>query len=209
MDLIKQYFDKLSSKQIDQLGQLDELYRHWNEQINVISRKDIDNLYTHHVLHSMVLGKVLTFKEGAHILDLGTGGGFPGIPLAILFPQTKFLLVDSIGKKIKVATEIAAALELENVETRVTRAEELKMKFDFVVTRAVASTEKLVTWTRKLIAKKHLHAIPNGVWAYKGLTGIKEELDLLSRNVESEVYPLSDYYKEAFFETKCLVYIQG
>ena len=141
-------------------------------------------------------------------MDLGTGGGFPGIPLAILFPETNFLLVDSIGKKIKVASEVAAALKLENVECRAVRAEELKLKFDFVVTRAVASADKLIGWTRKLIAKKHQHAIPNGIWAYKGLPGIKEELKALPKNIDSEVYPLSDYYKEEFFETKCLVYMQ-
>lgn len=208
MDIINRYFDKLSAEQRQQLEQLDTLYRHWNEQINVISRKDIDNLYMHHVLHSMALAKVMQLKEGANVLDLGTGGGFPGIPLAILFPQTNFLLVDSIGKKIKVAAEIATTIGLENVETRVIRAEELKQKFDFVVTRAVASADKLVGWTRKLIAPKSQHAIPNGIWAYKGMTGIKEELKTLPSDCYTEIYPLSDYFKEDFFETKCLVYIQ-
>jgi 16S rRNA (guanine527-N7)-methyltransferase len=207
MNSINKYFDQLSSLQIEQLQKLDELYRHWNAQINVISRKDIDNLYIHHVLHSMTLAKVMQFKAGAKIMDLGTGGGFPGVPLAILFPETEFLLVDSIGKKVKVAAEVAKAIGLKNLRTKHSRAEEVKEKFDFVVTRAVAKAEKLVNWTRRCISDKHQHGIPNGIWAYKGLTNLAEELKALPKDCYTEVYPMKDYYEEEFFETKCLVYI--
>lgn len=209
MDIINKYFGQLDATQVDQLQQLDELYRHWNAQINVISRKDIDNLYTHHVLHSMALAKVFNFKAGAKIMDLGTGGGFPGIPLAILFPETTFVLVDSIAKKVKVTAEVAKAIGLRNVRTEVSRAEAIKEKFDFVVTRAVAKAEKLVGWTRKCISPKHQHAMPNGIWAYKGMTHIKEELGELPKDSYSELYPMSDFYEEEFFETKCIVYIEA
>ncbi len=207
MEMIKKYFTQLTDTQLAQLEQLDELYRHWNAQINVISRKDIDNLYMHHVLHSMTLAKVMQFKAGAKVMDLGTGGGFPGVPLAILFPETNFLLVDSIGKKVKVAAEVAKAIGLQNLRSQHSRAEEIKEKFDFVVTRAVAKAEKLVNWTRRTISNKHQHGMPNGIWAYKGLTHLEEELKALPKGCYTEVYPMKDYYEEEFFESKCLLYI--
>lgn len=207
MEIINKYFKELNPTQIEQLQKLDELYRHWNAQINVISRKDIDNLYTHHVLHSMTLAKVMQFKAGAKVMDLGTGGGFPGIPLAILFPETEFLLADSIRKKVKVTAEVAEAIGLKNVRTQHSRAEEIKEKFDFVVTRAVAKAEKLLNWTRKSISPNQQHGIPNGIWAYKGLTHIEEEIKALPKDCYTEIYPMSDFYTEEFFETKCLLYI--
>jgi 16S rRNA (guanine527-N7)-methyltransferase len=208
MNIISKYFSSLTETQQKHFAQLDELYRHWNEQINVISRKDIDNLYTNHILHSLALAKVLTLKPGAKVLDLGTGGGFPGIPLAIMFPETNFMLVDSIAKKIKVTGEVALALELDNVRVRAERAENIKEKFDFVVTRAVATADKLIGWSKHLISGKSQHALPNGIWAYKGLTNLDEELALLPKSVYTEVFPLKDFFEEEFFETKALVYIQ-
>ncbi len=208
MELINRYFPQLNEEQKSQFARLDELYRYWNEQINVISRKDIDNLYIHHVLHSLALAKVLQLKDDAKVLDLGTGGGFPGIPLAIFYPQVQFLLVDSIGKKIKVAGEIALALGLDNTRVQVGRAEALNEKFDFIVTRAVATADKILAWSRKLIAGKPQHAMPNGIWAYKGTTGIEAEMKTLPKGCYWEIYPLSKYFEEDFFETKCLVYIQ-
>ena len=150
IDIILEYFPKLTEDQKDKFERLGELYKEWNQQINVISRKDIDNLYTHHILHSLAIAKWINFKPGAKIIDLGTGGGFPGIPLAILFPETNFKLVDSIGKKLKVVNAVAEALSLDNVEQSI-RAEEQKEKFDFVITRAVAKLDKLLSWSNKLI----------------------------------------------------------
>lgn len=208
MELIQQYFPNLSDIQIQQFNQLDELYRYWNNQINVISRKDIDNLYTHHILHSLALSRVMSFTAGSKVMDLGTGGGFPGIPLAIMYPDSEFLLVDSIGKKIKVCGEVAAALELNNVRVKADRAEMVKEKFDFVVTRAVATADKLLDWTKHLISNKSKNSFPNGLWAYKGLTSLEEELSVLPKTVYYEVYPMKDFFKEEFFETKALVYFQ-
>lgn len=208
MELLKSYFENLSEIQIDRFEKLDSLYRFWNNQINVISRKDIDNLYQHHVLHSLALAKLMTLKSGAKVLDLGTGGGFPGIPLAILFPETQFMLVDSIAKKIKVAGEIALELELDNVRVRAERAENIKEKFDFVVTRAVATADKLYNWSKNLIASKSVHSFPNGIWAYKGLTNLEEECNLLPKALHREIYPMSVFFKEEFFETKAMLYIQ-
>lgn len=208
MEILYRYFEEFTAEQEDRFKQLGELYREWNAQINVISRKDIDNLYTHHVLHSMALAALIEFQPGAKILDLGTGGGFPGIPLAILFPDTEFVLVDSIAKKIKVVDAVKEALELDNVRAAVTRAEKLKEKFDFVVTRAVAKAPKLVSWTRRLVSKQEKHSMPNGLWAYKGLTNIKAEVAELNKNIFHEIYPLSDIFEEPFFESKCLLYLQ-
>ena len=208
MEQIIKYFPSLTEQQTARFEKLDVLYRHWNEQINVISRKDIDNLYTHHVLHSLALAKVLTLQPGAKIMDLGCGGGFPGIPLAIMFPETEFLLVDSIAKKIKVCGEVAIGLELDNLRVRADRAENVKEKFDFVVTRAVATADKLYQWSKHSLLSKSKHAMPNGIWAYKGLTNLKEELSLLPKAVYTEVYPMKDFFEEEFFETKALVYIQ-
>lgn len=207
MEVVNKYFPDLSTQQKQRFEKLDELYRYWNEQINVISRKDIDNLYTHHVLHSLALARVISLQPDAKIMDLGCGGGFPGIPLAIMFPETEFLLVDSIAKKIKVCGEVAVALELDNVRVRAERAENIKEKFDFVVTRAVATADKLYNWSKNSLLTKSKHALPNGIWAYKGLNNINEELAMLPKVVYSEVFSMRDFFEEEFFETKCIVYI--
>jgi len=208
MDTILKYFPDLSPLQIDQLSQLGDLYTDWNSKINVISRKDIENIYPHHILHSMGLAKVFQFKEGSKVMDLGTGGGLPGIPLAILFPEVDFLLVDSIGKKVRVTQEIAEAVGLKNVRTQQARAEELKEKFDFVVTRAVAVLPQLVTWTRRAISDKDQHGTPNGIWALKGIDRATEEAKALGKDAYTEIYPMSAFFEEDFFETKCVVYAQ-
>ena len=208
MESILKYFPDLSDLQINQLTQLGPLYKDWNSKINVVSRKDIDNIYPHHILHSMGLAKIFQFNPGAEILDLGTGGGLPGIPMAILFPETNFLLVDSIGKKIKVTQEIADAVGLKNVKCKQIRAEELNQKFDFVITRAVAVLPKLVNWSRKIIRVHHKHPIPNGIWALKGIDRAAEEVENLGKRAYAEIYPMSEFFEEDFFETKCVVYVQ-
>ena len=168
MQIIEKYFKELSEKQREQFAKLDELYRDWNSKINVISRKDIDNLYEHHVLHSMAIGKLIHFREGTQILDFGTGGGFPGIPLAILFPQCSFKLIDGTGKKVKVATEVARAIGLTNVVTEHLRGEDEKGKFDFVVSRAVMPLPDLVKIVTKNISNKQNNALRNGIICLKG-----------------------------------------
>ncbi|BDS13875.1 16S rRNA (guanine(527)-N(7))-methyltransferase RsmG [Aureispira anguillae] len=208
MNTILKYFPDLNPTQIDQLSQLGALYADWNSKINVISRKDIDNIYVRHVLHSMSLAKIFQFKDGSKVMDLGTGGGFPGIPLAILFPNVDFLLVDSIGKKVRVTEEVARAVGLKNVRTQQIRAEELKEKFDFVVTRAVAVLPQLVRWTHRVISDKHQHGTPNGIWALKGIDRAKEEAKALGNNAYTEIYPMKELFEEEFFETKCIVYAQ-
>ncbi len=208
MEKIQHYFPDLTEKQIDQLAQLGELYEDWNSQINVISRKDIENIYERHVLHSMAIAKVTSFKAGSRIMDLGTGGGFPGIPLAILFPEVEFTLLDSIGKKVLVTREIANAIGLDNIQAQQIRAEESKEKFDFVVTRAVAVLPKLMEWTKRCISDKERNSTPNGIWALKGIDRATEEAKELGKGAYTEIYPLSKYFKEEFFETKCLVYAQ-
>ena len=200
--LISEYF-KLSDRQAEQFAQLDALYRDWNSKINVISRKDIDNLYEHHVLHSLAIAKLLPFQPGTTIMDVGTGGGFPGIPLAILFPECQFLLIDSIGKKIKVATEVAAALGLTNVVCKQERVEEEKQKFDFVVSRAVMPLPDLVKLIRKNISNKHRNAVPNGLVVLKG-GDLQEELKPFK---EAEVTPCSYYFRGEWFETKQIIYL--
>ena len=200
--VISDYF-KLTDRQAEQFAQLDALYREWNSKINVISRKDIDNLYEHHVLHSLAIAKWIPFMPGTTIMDIGTGGGFPGIPLAILFPECQFLLIDSIGKKIKVASEIAQALGLTNVVCKQERAEEEKQKFDFVVSRAVMPLPDLVKLVRKNISNKHRNAVPNGIIVLKG-GDLKEELRPFK---EAEVYACSDWFKGEWFETKQLIYL--
>lgn len=207
-DLLLSYFPDLDERQQAAFAQLQPLYAEWNEKINVISRKDIAELYERHILHSLAIAKVLRFMPGSAVLDLGTGGGIPGIPLAILFPETKFLLADSIGKKIKVVQEIAEALGLSNVAARHTRAEEVKERFDFVVTRGVAPLDKLLAWSRPLLKKKHLHAIPNGLIALKG-GDLRAEFDLLHRNEYVETWRIADFFQEPFFEEKYVVYVQG
>lgn len=199
---ISEYF-KLTDRQAEQFAQLDALYRDWNSKINVISRKDIDNLYEHHVLHSLAIAKFLPFQPGTTILDVGTGGGFPGIPLAILFPECRFMLIDSIGKKIKVATEIAAALGLNNVTCKQERAEEEKQKFDFVVSRAVMPLPDLVKLVRKNISSKQHNAVPNGLIVLKG-GDLQEEIRPFK---EAEVTPCSLWFKGEWFDSKQVIYL--
>lgn len=209
MKSIEKYFPSLTDLQKDQFSQLYDLYFEWNQMINVISRKDIENLYTHHVLHSLAIAKFINFVPSSSVLDLGTGGGFPGIPLAILYPETKFLLVDSIGKKLKVIDSVAEQLGLANVSTRHIRVEEIKgQKFDFVVTRAVAKADKLLSWCRTQISTKQINAIPNGLIALKG-GNIKDEVKLLPKNEYYELEEISNYFDETYFDEKYILYIQG
>ena len=207
METILSYFPDLSETQQNQFQQLEALYKDWNQKINVISRKDIDNLYIRHVLHSLAIPPVVRFRAGADILDLGTGGGFPGIPLAILYPDTNFTLIDGTRKKITVVQEIADAIGLKNVTARQIRAEELKGKFDFVVTRAVARLDKLVVWSQRLIKNTERHAIPNGILALKG-GDVKAEVKELPKGNYSEIYPINDFFKETEFAEKYVIYVQ-
>lgn len=204
MEQILKYFPNLTERQIEQFRMLDELYHDWNSKINVISRKDIDNLYEHHVLHSLGIADYIRFKPGTEIMDLGTGGGFPGIPLAIMFPECKFHLIDSIGKKIKVCTAVAEALGLENVTTRHCRAEEEKRQFDFVVSRAVMPLMDLIKIIRKNIKKEQKNALPNGLICLKGGELDKETMPMKNHVTISS---LSDVFHEEFFETKKVVYV--
>lgn len=203
MERISKYFKGLTEGQLQQFNKLEALYKHWNSLINVISRKDIDELYLRHVLHSLGIAKVQHFKANTHILDVGTGGGFPGIPLAIMFPETKFYLVDSIGKKIKVVQEVVNALGLKNVKAEHIRAEKVKGEFDFIVSRAVTNMDDFVKWTRKKVAKKQYHELKNGILYLKG-GDLTEELANFSK---ATIYNLSDYYMEDFFESKKVVHI--
>ena len=207
MEEILKYFPHLSQEQQEKFMRLGDLYKEWNQKINVVSRKDIDNIYPHHILHSMAIAKFITFREGAEILDLGTGGGLPGIPLAILFPETSFWLVDGTRKKISVVNEITSQLELNNVKAMHIRAEELKHRFDFVICRAVASLDKLVHWSTRLIKTKEQHAIPNGLITLKG-GDLHSEVKALPRGFYTEVVPLTDFFEEDYFSEKHLVYVQ-
>lgn len=204
LDNIFGYFPELSDRQKEQMAQLYPLYADWNSKINVISRKDIDNLYVHHILHSLGIAKVVKFREGTHIMDVGTGGGLPGIPLAIMFPECKFHLVDSIGKKIRVAQEIANALGLENVTLRHCRAEEEKDEFDFVVTRGVMPLVDLVKAIRKNIGREQKNSISNGILALKG-GELGSEIAPM-KNI-CTTWDLKDFFKEEFFETKKVVHV--
>lgn len=204
MDIILKYFPDITEEQKKQFAALYDLYVDWNSKINVISRKDIENLYTHHVLHSLAIAKLIQFTDGTQIMDVGTGGGFPGVPLAILFPHCNFLLVDSIGKKIRVATEVSNAIGLKNIQFRHCRAEEVKEKFDFVVSRAVMPLPDLVKIIRKNISKEQRNALPNGLICLKG------------GNLESEIHPfkktaeaddLSMFFEEEYFKTKKIIYV--
>ena len=203
MDIIQKYFKNLSETQIQQFKKLHDLYQDWNLKINVVSRKDIDELYLRHVLHSLGIAKVLEFKPGSKVLDVGTGGGFPGIPLAILFPETKFHLVDSIGKKIKVVNEVAEGLGLENVKTTHGRVEQVQDTYDFIVSRAVAQMETFVRWTKGRVAKKQNHDLKNGILYLKG-GDLSEELKLYT---SATIYNLSDHFDEDFYETKKVVHL--
>lgn len=203
MELILKYFPQLTDIQKEQFSQLQKLYQDWNLKINVVSRKDIDELYLRHVLHSLGIAKIQTFLPGSKILDVGTGGGFPGIPLAILYSDVQFHLVDSIGKKIKVVDEVVEGLHLENVKTTNVRVETISDNYDFIVSRAVAQMETFVHWVNGKIAKKSLHDRKNGILYLKG-GDLTEELKVYKN---AEIYPLENYFEEEFFETKSVVYL--
>lgn len=204
MELILKYFPDLTEEQKRQFAALYDLYTDWNSKINVISRKDIENLYEHHVLHSLGIAKVIRFKPGTKVMDLGTGGGFPGIPLAILFPEVQFHLVDSIGKKVRVATEIAGSIGLKNVTTRHARAEEEKQLFDFVVSRAVMPLTDLLKIIRKNISLKQQNALPNGLICLKGGELERETMPVKNKTT---MWNLKEFFGEEFFETKKVVYV--
>ncbi|MEO0733627.1 MAG: 16S rRNA (guanine(527)-N(7))-methyltransferase RsmG [Bacteroidota bacterium] len=208
-ELIFRHFPELTDEQRVQFAALDGLYRDWNAKINVISRKDIDNLYVNHVLHSLAIAKVIRFVPGAKVLDLGTGGGFPGIPLAIMFPETDFHLIDGTAKKIRVCNEVISGIGLKNCRAEQQRAEELKRPaYDFVVTRAVARMEKLAEWSLRLITHKQRHALPNGILALKGV-GLAEEMAALPKGAYLEEHPLKEMFPaEDFFAAKAVVYLQ-
>lgn len=205
-DIIYKYFPLLTTKQYAQIEQLPQLYDLWNSQINVISRKDIDLLYERHVLHSMGIAKVMQFLPGENVFDVGTGGGFPGIPLAILFPETQFHLVDSIGKKIKVVQEVAKTLGLINVKATHERAEQIDEKFDFVVSRAVTQLKDFYPWVRGKFKKESKNALPNGILYLKG--GDLEQ-EIKESGLKVQQYHLKDYFTEEFFETKQVIYVKG
>ena len=204
MELILKYFPDLTEEQKRQFAALYDLYTDWNSKINVISRKDIENLYEHHVLHSLGIAQIIRFKPGTKIMDLGTGGGFPGIPLAILFPEVQFHLVDSIGKKVRVATEIAGSIGLKNVTTRHARAEEEKQLFDFVVSRAVMPLTDLLKIIRKNISPKQQNALPNGLICLKGGELERETMPVKNKTT---MWNLKEFFGEEFFETKKVVYV--
>jgi len=204
MDLILKYFPHLTAHQKSQFEALYALYTDWNEKINVISRKDIENLYEHHVLHSLAIAEIIRFQPGTTILDVGTGGGFPGIPLAILFPESSFVLIDSIGKKIKVATEVSNAIGLINITLKHQRLQEEKGKFDFVVSRAVMPLEELVTLVKKNISKTPKNALPNGLICLKG-GELQHEMNPFKK--VAELFEVSDFFKEEYFVTKKAVYV--
>jgi len=206
IQLILKYFPDLTKTQINQFSKLLETYVFWNNQINVISRKDTENFYERHVLHSLGITKIIKFKEGSEILDIGTGGGFPGIPLAILFPKCKFTLVDSIGKKIKVVNEVALAIGLTNVTGIHTRAEEIKDKFDFVVSRAVTAMPLFLTWVDKKFKKENINELPNGILYLKGGDLIEE---MCTVKKQFKFHDLNKFFEEEFFETKKVVYVKN
>lgn len=204
MDIIRKYFTDLTDQQLDRFGRLGTLYEDWNSKINVISRKDIEQLYERHILHSMAIAKIIRFKPGTTILDVGTGGGFPGIPLAILFPEVSFMLVDSIAKKIKVVNEVAQALDLQNVQALHKRVEEVNQRFDFVVSRAVTAFPRFVdmAWTK--VSPKNQNDLTNGILYLKG-GEFEEEVSPYGQQVK--IYNLQDFFEEEFFETKRLIHL--
>lgn len=204
ISIITKYFPALTDRQKQQFIQLAPLYKEWNDKINVVSRKDIENIYVNHVLHSLGIAKVISFAPGTHILDVGTGGGFPGIPLAIFFPEVNFHLVDSIGKKITVVNEVAAALSLKNVSAEQIRAEQLKGKYDFIVSRAVTRMKEFYGWVNNKTKRDSVNSLDNGILYLKG-GDLEEEMNELKRLYS--IYPLSEYFKEEFFETKHVVYV--
>lgn len=204
MKIIEKYFSALSDVQKEQFSALFDLYSDWNAKINVISRKDIDNLYTHHVLHSLAIAKFINFADGSSVIDVGTGGGFPGVPLAIFFPNVQFFMLDSIGKKVRVAQEISNTIGLKNVDFIHSRMEDEKRKFDFVVSRAVMQLPELEKRVRKNISPKQKNSLPNGIICLKG-GNLSEELAPFKNKVEE--FSLDQYFEEPFFETKKLIYL--
>lgn len=203
VEIVFKYFPNLSDAQREQFLLLEELYKDWNQKINVVSRKDIDEIYLRHVLHSLGIAKIQLFKKGSAVLDVGTGGGFPGIPLAILFPGVKFTLVDSIGKKIKVVEEVVEGLNLENVTAKNARVEEINGQFDFIVSRAVAAMPTFTHWVKGRIKKESMHERRNGILYLKGGNLTEELKDYKA----VEIFNLADYFEEDFFETKKVVYL--
>ncbi len=206
MERILSYFPELTSLQRERLARLGELYREWNEKINVISRKDIDALYVHHVLHSLAIAKVIPFRPGTRVMDVGTGGGFPGIPLSIFFPETEFYLIDSIAKKIKVVNGVVAALGLENVTAEQKRAETVPEKFDFIVSRAVTAFPDFLKLIKNKIRPGQGNILPNGVLYLKG-GDFENEIKPYRDRIR--IYAISDFFSEDFFETKKVIYMQG
>jgi len=205
MEIIKKYFPEIAKDQMEMIDAIEPLYRDWNEKINVISRKDIGSLYEKHVLHSLGIAKVIKFSPGTKVMDVGTGGGFPGIPLAILFPETKFLLIDSVGKKIKVVKSIAESLGLKNVEIRQQRAENVGDHFDFIVSRAVTTFPLFVSWVKNKIASKQRNEIGNGILYLKG-GDFEDEIKPFGKRIH--VYNLHDFFEEEFFETKKIIHLR-
>lgn len=203
MEEIKKYFPNLSQIQIEQFSKLKDLYIGWNEKINVISRKDIDELYIRHILHSLAIAKVLEFNRDADILDVGTGGGFPGIPLSILFPEVNFHLIDSIQKKILVVNGVSNDLGLKNVRAESLRAEKIKSKYDFIVSRAVTKMPEFVSWVRDKTKREDKHTLPNGILYLKGGDLTEELKDLKT----AQIFSISDFFSEEFFETKKVVFL--
>ena len=204
MELLTKYFPDLSPLQINQFEALGSLYREWNEKINVISRKDIDELYVRHVLHSLAIAKIIRFKPGTNLLDVGTGGGFPGIPLAILFPDSNFTLIDAIGKKIMVVQEVASHLNLANVKAQKNRVQEIKLRYDFIISRAVTAFPKFVSMVRKNVSPNSGNALPNGIIYLKG--GDFED-EISAFKASAEIFDLSKIFEEPFFETKKVIYL--
>lgn len=204
MEIVAQYFPELTQAQRQQFSELEPLYRTWNAQINVISRKDIDNLAVHHILHSLAIAKVIQFASGTTVMDIGTGGGFPGIPLAIMFPKCRFTLVDSIAKKTKVTAEVAKAIGLQNVEVITSRAEDLKHHWDFVVSRAVAPVPKLMAWTEKNIKPGGMNSLPNGLICLKG-GDIRDELKPYQKWVTK--WSIDDFFEDEYFAEKYVIHI--
>lgn len=204
--IILHYFPELNDRQIDQFERLKELYTNWNQKINVISRKDIDEFYIHHVLHSLAIAKFVLFNPNANILDVGTGGGFPGLPLAIYFQETNFKLVDSIGKKIKVVNEISSQLKLNNISAHHLRAEQVKEKFDFIISRAVTHLSKFCPWVVNNISEQNNHKIKNGIIYLKG-GDLREEISSITRKYHHSINKIPNYFNEPFFETKIVLHL--
>jgi len=204
-DHIQPYFPNLTTEQINQFNSLFAIYKEWNAQINVISRKDEENFYLHHVLHSLAISKIIEFKTGTQILDIGTGGGFPGIPLAILFPETTFTLVDSIGKKIKVVNQVANTLGLKNVVGIHERVEKISEHFDFIISRAVAPLSDLIFWTKDKLSSENFNDLPNGWICLKG-GDLADELKKVKKHIRT--YDISEWFQEDYFETKKVIYVR-